>query len=396
MAFPTIVAINEGVTDLNNTVHLAPLPSGCNVVGRLVIVAVTTDGGNDFHADLDPVTWTFFGGGPAVAMRQEFYYRIIDGTEGYTGDGTDTLRLENSNGEEWASHSFCISGQHATSPPELLGAVDNTGSSNAADPPSKTASWGSDENLWIAVAGFDGETGISGYPTNYDNNQRWLASSVVGGTACSMASATRNLIAATDDPSAFLMTFAQEWRAHTIVIRPAESSNQQSVAGSVSFSGALATVSSAIPKQSVGGALDYSGVQVQQSIAALGRSVSGVVSFAATLATTQPTRVQSIAGVFSAAGALVRKTGLGAGGKRLASSTDFQGATLRNVAAKRLFNSALPFEGRLDGVPPLPPDPSGGRGQGIPRDRLRDPRANQIRRRRLGEGSAGRDRVPPW
>ena len=91
------------------------------------------------------------------------------------------------------------------------------------DPPSLTASWGAENNLWLAVAGAaDDDQAATAYPTNYTNGIDTMS----GGGANSSAqvySARRENAIATENPAVFTLATTEAWVANTIVIRPAPS-----------------------------------------------------------------------------------------------------------------------------------------------------------------------------
>ena len=107
---------------------------------------------------------------------------------------------------------------HGTTPPEV--STSATGSDTAPDPDSVTASWGSDDNLFIAMAEYDvvGATTVTAYPTSYADNQTEATQIDSCGR---VAIASRELAAASDDPAAFTIDPTQGWRAATVVVRPA-------------------------------------------------------------------------------------------------------------------------------------------------------------------------------
>jgi hypothetical protein len=91
----------------------------------------------------------------------------------------------------------------------------------APDPPSLTASWGAEDNLFIAVGvAADDDVSFTDPPTNYVD----LANVVSGGgtnSGCSCGAAFRELTGATDNPDAFTLASSESWVANTLVVRPA-------------------------------------------------------------------------------------------------------------------------------------------------------------------------------
>jgi hypothetical protein len=110
---------------------------------------------------------------------------------------------------------------HGTTPPEV--STGATGDSNIPNPDAVTASWGSADNLFVAVTGYDTNIAITGYPTNYGSNQ--INSPSSGGSGRGGV-ATRELAASNDNPGTFTLFEATEWWAGTVVVRPAATGNQ--------------------------------------------------------------------------------------------------------------------------------------------------------------------------
>lgn len=152
------------------------------------------------------------GGGGGVGKLNGFY-KIAAGTESGT---TPTWTASISTTGEW--QVYRITGWHGTTPPEAL---TTSGDASAANPPSLTPSWGADDTLWLAVAGHTaGSTAAwSAGPASYSGFQNDGASS--GGSAVSIASAYRQLNAASEDPGTFTVSGSNRfWAAATIGIRP--------------------------------------------------------------------------------------------------------------------------------------------------------------------------------
>jgi hypothetical protein len=142
------------------------------------------------------------------------FYKIADGTEAGT---TPTYTASTGTTAEW--HTIRVTSWHGTTPPEGATA---SGDATNANPPSASPSWGSDDNLFIAVAGNSatGETtGFTAAPTNYGALQSNGTSS--GGSTVNIASATRQLAASSDDPGTFTPNSNRFWAAATVVVRPA-------------------------------------------------------------------------------------------------------------------------------------------------------------------------------
>lgn len=214
MAFP---AIQGSATTANaaSTSQAVNLPAGIQV-GELLLMFLTTNGGTGTIGV--PTGWTslynvvnFQGDYNSVGC-----YRIADGSEG----ATVTVSLATSN---------------------KLGAVvcrispfDNVATPAAAtatttkDPPSLSPSWGSADNLWLAIEHFgniSGVTSVTSYPTNYTGV---ADAGNAGANDPHTAIATRALTAATEDPGTYTL---QNWsfpgaNSATIAVKPGAAANQ--------------------------------------------------------------------------------------------------------------------------------------------------------------------------
>lgn len=215
MTFPAVIAVSETLVTANAASVVAAIPDGSNVSGRLVVLAVACDGVTAMTWPGSPA-WTVLDAGNdgSAASRLEVRYRFVDGSEGWSGTG-QTITVSGGT-EQWCAHGVLISGQHASQAPEVAAA---TGASGNFDPPSLTASWGAEDNLWLVFAGADGGPAVTGWPASYADNQQ---EGDTGGAAAGVtgAMATRNLNGATDNPGAFAND-TDPWRALTVVVRPA-------------------------------------------------------------------------------------------------------------------------------------------------------------------------------
>ena len=94
------------------------------------------------------------------------------------------------------------------------------GNATPPDSPSLTASWGAENNLWLAVAGgADDDVAATGYPTGYTNGIDTLSGGGLNSSA-EVFSSRRENATATEDPAAFTLASGEAWVANTIVIRP--------------------------------------------------------------------------------------------------------------------------------------------------------------------------------
>lgn len=200
---------------------------GSSVTSMSVNMPATVDAGDlllTFVVVRNAITWntiptnwnkiTEQAGGGSVG-ETSIFYKIADGTE---DGGTATWVASALTTAAW--QTMRITTWHGTTVPEV--GTASSGDSSSANPPTLTPSWGSAETLWIVVAGHTAASAaaFTAAPTNYITFANNGASS--GGSACSIASATRQLTATSEDPGTFTAGGSNRWwAAQTIAIRPA-------------------------------------------------------------------------------------------------------------------------------------------------------------------------------
>lgn len=101
-----------------------------------------------------------------------------------------------------------------------------SGNGTSINCPPVTAAWGVDDNLTLAVMGAenDGET-VTAYPTGFTHHQ--IADTAAGGVTdndCTIGSSSRQLAAATDDPSLYNISGSEGYIGQTYMLRPAVAS----------------------------------------------------------------------------------------------------------------------------------------------------------------------------
>lgn len=105
-------------------------------------------------------------------------------------------------------------------------------SSTNPDAPSRTAPWGSADNLWIAFGCASGSAGFTGTPQNGDSQPYDGGIRVSASTTNPMSAALdwTQRAAATEDPTAWTRS-SGNWKADTVVVRPAQTVNHPAVRG---------------------------------------------------------------------------------------------------------------------------------------------------------------------
>lgn len=218
MAFP----VYESATDTDFATSVTSMavnrPATVNA-GDLLIDLVSVRNAGTWTKPSDMTEIPKIGGGNLSQAgggsvgKFDGFYKIADGSEGGT-----TATYTASTGTSGAWITLRISGWHGTTPPE--GATTSGDATNANPPSANPGGWDIEDALYIAVASNSATTGgFTAAPTNYINLHSNGASS--GGAEVSIATATRELAAASDDPGTFTPNSNRFWAAATIVVRPA-------------------------------------------------------------------------------------------------------------------------------------------------------------------------------
>lgn len=205
-AFPVIEDISDSQT-IDDTTHTIVAPSGV-VSGDLVISHFCSDG----HPTVSgyPTGWVQIAednnGGAAAA---EAWYWFADGSLSNFDVTTDS-------GQRTTHYTFRISGAHASSAPE---ATSNNANSSTPSPPSNTASWGAEDNLWLGLACTDnGTITYSGFPETANNESQNTGGAATG---CSSGICSVEDASATRDIGDFTISASENNIGISVVIRPA-------------------------------------------------------------------------------------------------------------------------------------------------------------------------------
>lgn len=210
-----ISGIRQASTLADNTNHTALLPNGNNVLGRRIIVVASFDGNPTVTW---PATgWSVVGTGTQTGTTDGHYeirYHDYDGTEGW--DGTDDpVALTTSVAEEAAFVTYAVTGYDPAQAPEAA-SPSVAGLTLNPNPPNLTPSWGSAEDLWIAVACLESGSDFSAAPTNYTDLQS-LNTAGTGSTG--LGTATRVLTATSEDPGTFTIANTRRNVTTTVAVK---------------------------------------------------------------------------------------------------------------------------------------------------------------------------------
>lgn len=213
MAFPTIASITTTASaNSSGASNNLSLPATIDA-GDLLIGII---GRRDRDTWTPPTGWTeIVDVQPATENATlAAAYKIADGTEDggtitFTSSGTGNLRK--------GGFVLRITGWHGSQAPEAATASAST--TTDPNPPSLTASWGAEDNLWIVASSSASQNSTGSAPTNYIN---FTSGGEAGGTKWGVNMATRENAVATEDPGTINWTTDPTgWGACTIVARPA-------------------------------------------------------------------------------------------------------------------------------------------------------------------------------
>lgn len=203
MAFPTIGAPTTQSFTAYTTSHVVTLPP--TTAGRLLLIVWANE---EEQTPITPAGWTrLFRNQDDMTLC--VYAKIADGSEG----GTTIDFVTRSRGIDATVHIY-----YASDADYELGGVcvvvssRASGSSTTPNPPSLTTGWGAVDVTWIAVALAEIST-FSAAPASYTDF------TTSGSSKARLASAQRDLNAASQDPGTFTASGSNRWYTITIGVR---------------------------------------------------------------------------------------------------------------------------------------------------------------------------------
>lgn len=215
MAFPAIV--NTATTEItaNGTDPVINLPTGI-LRGHLLVALVrrTAAGSSSW-----PAGWVALLSSTTDASNDDtqIFYKIADGDEG------STFTITNATSGRTAAIVYLVSGHDSKHhPPEI--ATEVTGTSTTPDPGSLSPTGGARDYLWLWLGGWEGEqtSPPAGAPTNYSSTLGASTGTAGGVTGnCRVASASRTVNAASEDPASWTISASDDWTATVMAIYPA-------------------------------------------------------------------------------------------------------------------------------------------------------------------------------
>lgn len=223
-AFPTVAGTAKTYI-ASSTTWACNLPASV-AKGDLVLLFIVADSNVQFFSAF-PGSWVelwdndFTGGASGGA------YLIASG-----GETTVTPVLDIGTADDAVCITYRITGWHGTTPPEA-GIPTDGANPSSPDPPALTPSWGAADTLWIAVAGSgvcdsnNNDSLFTAAPTNYgslvvqNGDAATVPNNCTSVAQPSIATATRELNAASDNPGTFTVSdTASTNSANLIAVRP--------------------------------------------------------------------------------------------------------------------------------------------------------------------------------
>ena len=212
MAFPTVESVTETSFASATTAHECDLPATVNA-GDLLLLIFANDGNT---VQTTPSGWT-------ALDKQTQGNQVYGGVYALDAAGTEgggTVDVVTASAEAGSGHVYRITGWGGDVATHIDISALAFGTSDLPNPLTVTAGWGSEDNLFLAIAcaGDDDESVNTG-PINYTNIIDVACGAGANNSGRSY-SARRNLAAASDNPGSFDLTGSENWVAWTVVVAP--------------------------------------------------------------------------------------------------------------------------------------------------------------------------------
>lgn len=212
--YPVIETSTGGSQTSATTSHTINVPSGLTSGDLILVFFLST--GNNTHTPPSGYSTLFSTFDADSSVKSSVWYKISDGSETATTATTDfSLKSVHT--------TLRVSGvDTATS---LSASSVNGVLSSAPNPPSVTASWGSDTNLYLAIGQWTGfGITVSSPPTGYASVR---SDHMEGGASSDLDNGIyyKEATSSSEDPSAFSMSTSAEINVFTLAIKPAAASS---------------------------------------------------------------------------------------------------------------------------------------------------------------------------
>ena len=206
MTFPVIESVADDHNETgNSTTHTVDLPAGIRT-GELLLIFAVSDG---LDAQSAPIGWKRAASETSSPVTNIWYKKAV-------GDEGSSITITTVAGQVLISKAYRISGAADPDiyPPE---AAHAGASSAAANAPSLSTSWNSEDTLWLSLVGVD-TTGIifTTFPRNFTDTGSFDAD---GGAGVTLAYCQKESHEQTIDPTAYAQS-NEQWNAWTVAIRP--------------------------------------------------------------------------------------------------------------------------------------------------------------------------------
>lgn len=224
MTFPTVVAQPTHASSAAETQWTIAWPADVQRGDLLVIFpgsghetnSPITDAGD---GDLRQFSHSYCGdtGATTSDCSSGLWYKRANGNEG----STTTQNPANTADPGRTVHAFVIRGADEYTAPDFA-VLEQSPAATNPNPPSNTANWGSDDNLWIVHVVGATTSDITGTWTGYSDQTELTGNATTG--SCRSAAAWRNNATDTEDPNA-LTRASTDYIAQTVAIRPRQATN---------------------------------------------------------------------------------------------------------------------------------------------------------------------------
>jgi hypothetical protein len=219
----------------SSTSHAVTLPTGISAGELLLMCFIRHDQG----AITTPSGWTLLASADVDEKDSAaIFAKIASGSEG----STQTVAIDSST--RASAVTLLINGhRNGVSSSEIaVSSANQQTNTLAPDPPSLTPSWGSAENLWLAIGFCDfGSFTFGSYPSGYALGINTVQTGAGTGNAVSVAG--KLATGTSEDPGAFTISAsARNWASFTLAIRPLASALLAGDAGAYAFTGATASL----------------------------------------------------------------------------------------------------------------------------------------------------------
>lgn len=225
MAFPAVDNLVTQAFSSSGSVRTVNIPATINSGDLLLVLLSSHYSDSTVATSSAPAGWTEvfdigdvdLSASPDGYNNAALYARSSDGTE-------TTVDITNSESSSSAvAIVYTISAWSGTIADVEFNNTSHIEGVTSINPPSLTASWGSDDNLWIAYAtAWDDSVTFNGFPSGYSGNVQ-VGSAAGSNLSCEAASSYLGVTTATEDPGAFTLASSESGFGHTIVVKPGTS-----------------------------------------------------------------------------------------------------------------------------------------------------------------------------